>query len=59
MGNEQNPESVVSDGLRRDGDGVLPVCRRGQRRALEPDGQYFRSMKTSAPDWPFFLLNRF
>jgi len=29
MGNEQNPESVVFDGLRRDGDSVLPVCRRG------------------------------
>src|SRR5215831_9178636 len=28
----------------------VQVFRRGQHRALEPDGQYFRSMKISAPD---------
>jgi hypothetical protein len=47
----ERPESVVFDGPPRDGNGVLPVCRRGQHRALEPDGQYFRTMKTSAPNY--------
>jgi hypothetical protein len=50
MGNEQNSESVVFDGLRRNGDGLLPVCRHRQHRALGPGGQYFRSMKTPVPD---------
>ena len=44
----ERPESVVFDGPPRDGNGVLPVCRRGQHRALEPDGQYFRTVKTSS-----------
>src|ERR1700730_2255479 len=45
MGNEPNLESMVFDGLRRDGDGVLHVCRRGPYCALESHGQYFRPMK--------------
>ena len=50
MENEQSRESVVLDWLRRDGDGVPPVCRRGQQRALEPGGPHFRSLKTAAAD---------
>jgi len=53
--NEQNPESVVFDGLRRDGHGVLPVSGRGQHRALEPEGQCLRPMKTSASDYHFLV----
>ena len=39
MGNEQNPQSVVFDGLRWAGGGVLAVCSRGQQRVMEPDGR--------------------
>jgi hypothetical protein len=46
VGNEQGGKSVVFNGLCRDRDRIFPFCCSGQQRALEPDAQNFRAVKT-------------